>query len=222
MRRFEEWRANPTAAQFQTAVAPASYSRPQPLVARPGTQSRGANTPTSSSTPSSSRSRASVPPRSRTPSPYRQGSYEEDRAWREREDAMLRDETRRREEASFVDEMRFDQLRLTHEDDTRRHREREEEGRRRITEQRRQEQDGILRRQQEADYAAQSARLGQPTGQNQSVTIPQAAPISTSLSAPAVQYPSASGPPAAALASSGPITKYLQMPLESPTRYVKN
>jgi STAM-binding protein len=120
---------------------------------------------------------------------------------------MLRDETRRREEASSIDEIRFDQLRLTDEDG--RHQEREQDGQRRITEQRQQERDGILRRQQEAEYAAQSARLGQPAGQNQSVTMPQAA------------VPSIPGPRNLAPAtSSGPIARHLQMPLESPTRYV--
>ena len=122
---------------------------------------------------------------------------------------MLRDETRRSEEASSIDEIRFDQLRLTDEDGARRHREREQEGQRRITEQRQRERDGILRRQQEAEYAAQSARLGQPAGQNQSVTMPQAA------------MPSIPGPRNLAPAvSSGPIAQHLQMPLESPTRYV--
>jgi len=112
------------AVQFQTAVAPASYSRPQPFVVRQSTQSRSTNTSSFSSTPSSSRSHASVQPRSCTPSPYRQGPYEDDRARREREDTMLRDGTRRREEASFVDELCFDQLRLTHDIDTQRPHER--------------------------------------------------------------------------------------------------
>ncbi|KAH9974434.1 hypothetical protein BGW80DRAFT_1304054 [Lactifluus volemus] len=184
--RFDEWRTNPTAARFQTTLAPGSNPRQQPLVARPSIQSRGVDTPSSSSTPSS-----------RTPSPYRQRSREEDRARREREDAMLRDETRRRE-ASSIDDIRFDQLRLTDEDGARRHGEREQEGQRRITEQRQQERD-------EAEYAAQSARLGQPAGQNQSVTMPQEAVPSIPGLAPAT--------------SSGPIARHLQMPLESPTRH---
>ncbi|KAI0249307.1 hypothetical protein BJV78DRAFT_707502 [Lactifluus subvellereus] len=217
MRRYEGWRADPTSAQFQTPVAPAANPRPQPLVTRPSIQS-GMNSSSSSSTPSSSRSRGSIPPRSRTPSPYRQSPYEEDRAWRERQDAMLRDETRRRGEASFADGAHSEQLRLAREDDMRRHREREEEGRRQMAEQRRQEQDGILRRQREAEYAAQAARLGQPTGQNQRITIPQAGPVSASHSAPAFQYPSAPGPVTAAPATSGPVAR--QMPLQSPNRYV--
>jgi STAM-binding protein len=73
-----------------------------------------------------------------------------------------------------------------------------------MTEQSRQEQDGILRRQREAEHAAQAARLGQSAGQHQ-VVVP----------ASSVQYPAIAGP-----ASSGPITGYLQMPLESPTRCV--
>jgi hypothetical protein len=56
-------------------------------------------------------------------------------AWREREDTMLRDETRRQEETPFVDELRFDELHLTHEVDTQRPREREDKGHRQITEQ---------------------------------------------------------------------------------------
>jgi hypothetical protein len=107
------------------------------------------------------------------------------------------------------------------EDDTLRHREWEEEGRRRMTEQRRQEQDGILRRQSEATHAAQAARLGHPTGQNPSVTVAPAGPVSASFSAPmpSIQYPSISAP-ATASAQSGPIAAHLQMPLESPTRCV--
>ena len=220
MRRYEDWRADPTSAQFQAPMAPAANSRPQPLVARPSIQTlqtRGTNTPSSSSTPSSSQSRSSIPPRSRTPSPYRQSPYEEDKGWRERQDAMLRDETRRRGEAPFADGAHSEQLLQAREDDVRRHRERDEEGRRRMMEQRRQEQDGILRRQREAEYAAEAARLGPPTGRNQSV----AGPVSASHSAPAVQqYSSASGPVTAASASSGPAARYLQMPLESPNRYV--
>ena len=75
----------------------------------------------------------------------------------------------------------------------------EEEGWRRMTEQRRQEEDGILWRHGEAEHAAQAARCGQSTYQNYGVTI---APVS-------VQYPNAS-----ALGSSGPVTGYLQMPIE--------
>ena len=75
----------------------------------------------------------------------------------------------------------------------------EEEGWRRMTEQRRQEEDGILWRHGEAEHAAQAARCRQSTYQNYGVTI---APVS-------VQYPNAS-----ALGSSGPVTGYLQMPIE--------
>ena len=128
------------------------------------------------------------------PSPYEQSPPEDDRARRERVDALLREEPRQREEVYPADGARAEQWHARGDDTGRRH----EEGRRQMTEQRRQEQDGILRRQREAEHAAQAARLGQPTGQNQGVTIT----------------------PTSASASSGPITGYLQMPLESPTRCV--
>jgi STAM-binding protein len=197
MTRYEQWRANPSSLQSQ---APVSNPAPQPLVAHRSINSHGTNTPSSSSTPSSSRSRASIPPRSRIPSPYDQSPPEDDRARRERVDALLREEPRRGEEVYPADGARAEQWHAR-EDDTRRRREWEEEGRRRTTDQRRQEQDGILRRQREAEHAAQSARLGQSTGQHQVVS--------------SVQYPAIAAP-----ASSGPITGYLQMPLESPTRCV--
>ncbi|KAH9955369.1 hypothetical protein BC827DRAFT_879728 [Russula dissimulans] len=217
MTRYEQWRANPSSVQqqFRSPQRPASNQAAQPLVAHRSIHSHGRNTPSSSSTPSSSRSRASIPPRSRTPSPYRRGSYEEDRVFREFEDMVLRDEPRQDEESYPADASRSDFH--AREDDNRRRREWEEEGQRRMTDQRRQEQDGILRRQREADLAAQAARAGQPTGQNQSVTT---APISASMSYPTpiqIQYPSVSGP---ASVSSGPITGQMQMPLESPTRCV--
>ena len=150
------------------------------------------------------------------PSPYDQSPPEDEKECRERVDAMVREEPRRSEEVYAADGARAEQWHA-HEDDTRRRREWEEEGRRRVTEQRRieqdgiirrqreAEQDGIVRRQREAEHAAHAVRLGPPTGQNQAVTIAPVAPPAS------VQYPSA---------SSGPITGYLQMPLESPTRCV--
>ncbi|KAH9000659.1 hypothetical protein EDB86DRAFT_534076 [Lactarius hatsudake] len=105
---------------------------------------------------------------------------------------IQRDDARRRE-ASSADGARSEQPRLAREDDVRRRREREEEERRRIAEQR---------------------RFGQSNGQNQSVTMPQPAV------APPVQYPPISGPVTSAPASTDPIANHLQMPLESPTRYV--
>ena len=152
-----------------------------------------------------------MPPRSRTPSPYRQSPTEEDRAWRERADAMLRDEARRRgEPPSSADGVRSEQSRLAREDDVRRRREHEEGERRRLAEQRQHEQNGILRRQQEAEIAAQAARFGQLSLQNQqNVTIPK----------PSVQYPSVPVPLTSAPAPTGQIANHLQMPLESPTRY---
>ena len=126
---------------------------------------------------------------------------------------MLREDPRQREDVYPADGARADQWHARG-DDTRQHREWEEEGRRRVAEQRRQEQDGILRRQREADHAAQAARLGQPTGQNQGVTGP-VMPVSSP-----VQYPSISASVNTTSATSGPNTGYLQMPLESPTRCV--
>jgi len=200
MTRYEQWRANPSSLQLQSQ-APVSNPTPQPLVAHRSINSHGTNTPSSSSTPSSSRSRASIPPRSRMPSPYDQSPPEDDRARRERVDTLLREEPRRRSEEVYpADGARAEQWHARGDDSSRR-REWEEEGQRRMTEQRRLEQDGILRRQREAEHAAQAARLGQSTGQNQAV-VP-------------VQYPGITAP-----ASSGPITGYLQMPLESPTRCV--
>jgi STAM-binding protein len=209
MTRYEQWRVDPSSVQPQPS---ASHPVP-PLVAHRSINSHGTNTPTSSSTPSSSRSRASIPLRSRTPSPYEQSPTEDDRARRERVDALLREDPRRREDVYTADGARADQWHAR-EDDTRRRREWEEEGRRRAAEQRRLENDGILRRQQEADHAAQAARLGQPTGQNQGVTGP-VMPVSSP-----VQYPSISASVTTAPAPSGPMTAYLQMPLESPTRCV--
>ena len=206
MKRYEQWRANPSSVQVQSQLPPAPNSNPQPLAPRRSIQSHGTDTPSSSSTRSSSRSRRSVPPRSRTPSPYDQTSHEEDMM-------ILRDAPRRREETYPADGAQM----YAREDDTRRRREWEEEGRRRMTDQRRQEQDGILRRQQEADHAAQAARLGHPTGQNPSVNV--AASASFSAPVPSIQYPSVSAP-ATVSATSGPIAAHLQMPLESPTRCV--
>jgi STAM-binding protein len=208
MTRYEQWRASPSFVQPQ---APAPYPPLQPLVAHRSLNTHGTNTPTSSSTPSSSRSHGSIPLRSRTPSPYEQSPTEDGRARHERVDALLREDPRRREDVYSVDGARADQWHAR-EDDTRR-REWEEEGRRRVAEQRRVEQDGILHRQREAEHAAQAARLGQPTGQSQSVTGP-VMPVSSP-----VQYPSIS---ASAMTASGPgpMTAYLQMPLESPTRCV--
>ena len=127
--------------------------------------------------------------------------------------AVLRDARRRRDDSYSGDGAQM----YAREDDTRRRRESEEV----ITEQRRQEQDGILRRQQDAEHAAQAARLGHRTGQNLSVTTAPAVPVSASFSAPvpSTQYPSISAP-ATASASTGPIATDLQMPLESPTRCV--
>ena len=210
MTRYEQWRANPSSVQLQ---ATASHPVPHPSVAYRSINSHGTNTPTSSSTPSSSRSRASISLRSRTPSPYEQSPTEDDRARRERVDALLREDPRQREDIYPADGARADQWHARG-DDTHQRREWEEEGRRRVGEQRRLEQDGIIRRQREADHAAQAARLGQPTGQNQGVTGP-VMPISSP-----VQYPSISASVTTAPAPSGPITGYLQMPLESPTRCV--
>ncbi len=201
MTRYEQWRANPSSIPPQV---PASHPVPQPLVAHRSINSHGTNTPTSSSTPSSSRSHASISIRSSEPSPYEQSPTEDDRARRERVDALLREDPRRHEEVYPVDGAR--------EDDPRRRREWEEEGRHRLAEQRRLEQDGILRRQRESEYAAQAARVGQPTGQNQGVTAP-VMPVYSS-----VQYPSTSATTASA--PSGPITGHLQMPLESQMRCV--
>ena len=210
MRRYEQWRANPSSVQVQSQFPPASNSNPQPLALRRGIHSHGTNTPTSSSTRSSSRSRRSIAPRSRTPSPYDQSPHEEDIV-------VLRDAPRRRDDSYSGDGAQM----YAREDDTRRRREWEEEGRRRMTEQRHQEQDGILRRQEEAEHAVQAARLGRPTGQNLSVTVAPAVPVSASFSAPvqSIQYPSIPAP-ATASASSGPVAARLQMPLESPTRCV--
>ncbi|KAI0264044.1 hypothetical protein BGY98DRAFT_1044115 [Russula aff. rugulosa BPL654] len=198
MTRYEQWRVNPSSVPPQ---APASHPVLQPLVAHRSINSHGTNTPTSSSTPSSSRSRASISLRSRTPSPAR----------RERVDALLREDPRRREDVYPADGARADQWHARGDDARQRH-EWEEEGRRRVAEQRRLEQEGILRRQREAEHAAQAARFGQPNGQNQGVTGP-VMPVSSP-----VQYPSISASVTTASAPSGPITGYLQMPLESPTR----
>jgi len=206
MRRYEQWRANPSSVQVQSQLPPASNSNPQPSAPRRSIHSHGTNTPSSSSTRSSSRSRRSIPPRSRTPSPYDQSPHEEDMV-------VLRDAPHRRDETYSAEGAQM----YAREDDTRRRREWEEEGRRRMTEQRRQEQDGIVRRQREADHVAQAARLGHPTGQNPSVTVPVSASFSAPV--PSIQYPSISAP-ATASASSGPIAEHLQMPLESPTRCV--
>ena len=162
MTRYVQWRENPSSAQPQT---PASYPVTQPLVAHRSTNLHGTHTPTSSSIPSSSPSHAYIPFRSRTPSPYDQSPTEDDRARRERVDALVREDPRRRAPSL---------------------RGREEEGRRRAEEQHRQEVDGILRRQREAEHAAQAARLGQPTGQNQRVTasVMPVSPAEYSLKSP--------------------------------------
>ncbi len=121
MTRYEQWRANPSSIPPQV---PASHPVPQPLVAHRSINSHGTNTPTSSSTPSSSRSHASISIRSSEPSPYEQSPTEDDRARRERVDALLREDPRRHEEVYPVDGAR--------EDDPRRRREWEEEARIRI------------------------------------------------------------------------------------------
>ena len=191
MNRYEQWRANPSSVQPQ---APVSRPAPQPLVRHRSINSHGTNTPTSASTPSSSRSRASTPSRSRLPSPYYQSPHEDERVRRERVDSLVREEPRWSEEVYAADGARAEQWHA-HGDDTRWRLEWEEEGRCRMAVQLRIEQDAIIRRQREADHAAQAMRLGQSTGQNQAVTIAPVAPSSS------VQYPS-------------------QMPLESPIRFV--
>ena len=208
--RYGQWRENSASAQFQSAPALVSNFLPQQLVARRGVQSLDASTPLPSSTPSGSHSRAPMP-RSRTPSPYRQSPTEDDKAWRERADAIPRDEARRRGETS-VGGVRPEQSRLAREDDARRRREREEEREKHwLAEQSRHEQIGILRRQQEAEFAAPAARFGQPSGQNQIVAlIPQMS----------VQYPSVPGSVTSDPAPTGKTASHLQMPLESLTRYV--
>ncbi|KAI0265418.1 hypothetical protein BC834DRAFT_879357 [Gloeopeniophorella convolvens] len=224
MTRYEQWRSN-SSSESQPSPAQPANPPPQPLSSQRSIRSPGTSTPSSISTPSSSRSRVSMAPRSRTPSPYRQGSRDDERAWREREEAMQREEARRREEASAADRARSEQAHLSREDEARRRRDYEEDGRRRLAlDQRRQEQDGILRRQKEAEYAAQAARYGQTAGQTQVIMMPQ--PTPASLSAPSVnQYASV---PASGPAPSAPVTPGLAagpgyllptgMPLESPTR----
>jgi len=216
MKRYEQWRANPSSEQqqFKPLQRPAPNQAVQPLVAHRSIHSHGRSTPSTSSTPSSSQSHASISPRSRTPSPYRRSSHEEDRVFREFGDMTLRDEPYRVEDSHSADAVRSDFQAGV--DDHRRRREWEEDGWRWMTEQRRQAQDGILRRQQESDLAAHAARVGQPTGQNQSVTV---APIPAPVSYP-IQYPSVSGPGPSVSVPSGPIASQLQMPIESPTRYV--
>jgi hypothetical protein len=136
-----------------------------------------------SSTPSSLRHCA--------PLPYEQSPTEDDRARRERLDALLREDPRRREDVYPADGAREEHTRLR--------RMREEAMRRWVEMQRLRQQDSILSLQREADYAAQ-------VGQNQGVTD-QEMPVSSS-----VQYPSFS---ASAWDPFGPIA-----PLESPTRCV--
>ena len=112
MKRYEQWRANPSSVQVQSQLPPAPNSNPQPLAPRRSIQSHGTNTPSSSSTCSSSRSRRSVPPRSHTPSPYDQTSHEEDMV-------ILRDAPRRRDETYPADGAQM----YAREDDMRRRRE---------------------------------------------------------------------------------------------------
>jgi hypothetical protein len=134
---------------------------------------------------------------------YEQSPTEDNRARRERLDALLRYDPLRDKDVYPADGAREDRTRLR--------RRREEEVRRWVAEQRRPEQDGILRLQREAEYAVQAARLRQPTGQNQGVT----GPIMPDSS---LQYPSISASAITAWDPYGPITAYL--PLESPTRCV--
>jgi hypothetical protein len=161
MTRHEQWRANP----FSVRPHPV----PQPLVAHRSINSDGTNAPTSPSTPSSSRSHPSIPRRSDTPSPYEQSPSDDDRA--EHVDTLLREEVHPAH-GTCTDQWN------ARESDTLRCR---------VAEQHRQEVDGILRRQREAEHAAQAARLGQPTGQNQGV-IASVTPVSS------VQYPSLESP----------------------------
>ncbi|KAI0062561.1 hypothetical protein BV25DRAFT_1885276 [Artomyces pyxidatus] len=216
---YDDWHASASAS----AASPDNSPLPPSRGSRISAYSPGSSTPVSSmSTPSSSQSRASFSQRkSRTPSPYRQSTQADTPARRVRDDALRREEEWRREaeqqarhgstrpegaeEARQIEWARAEQMRIEREqtsrDDPRRQqdemRRREEEVRRRVEERRRQEQDGIVRRQQEANAAADAAR--------QSVTVP------------APQTPSTIAMPTATF-SRGASAGFLQMPLESPTR----
>lgn len=205
--------------------------------------SPGAITPVSStsptSTPSSYRSRTSGSAhghRARTPSPL-QNSMDVEAARRAREDAMARDESRRREEdrtrygparlegsasMSQQDWARAEQMRKDREravaasreqEVARRQQEemrkQEEELRRRVEEKRRQEQEGIARRQQESDAAARAARQGTASNSTGGGTRLAMPQPAASLAMP--QPASSSSPISAPL---------LQLPLESPSRCV--
>lgn len=211
---------------------------PQALSSRAGNSPASIISASSASTPSSSESfsRSSLVNgrRTRTPSPYRQGSQEDDYSRRTREDAMQRDEDRRRDaERSRYGPTRSDsdgarqgewaqaeQMRIDHErsreqeaqrqqDDMRR---REEEIRQRLADRRRQEHDSIARRQQESEAAAQAVR------QTPGVYMPQP---SSSLAMPAAGYAASSTSGMSYGYRSGSNTlnaPVLQMPLESPTK----
>lgn len=225
-----------------------SFRQPTPLTTQlqpprsSDGNSPGAITPISStsstSTPSSHRSRTSGSAhghRARTPSPLR-NSMDIEAARRAREDAMARDESRRREEDrsrygparlegstsmtqqdwARAEQMRKDRERAVaasrEQEVVRRQQEemrkQEEEMRRRVEEKRRQEQDGIARRQQESDAAARAARQGTPSNSTGGGTrLAMPQPAATL----AMPQPASSSPISAPL---------LQMPLESPSRCV--
>ena len=101
------------------------------------------------------------------PLPYEQSSTDDDRARRERLrrlNVLLREDPGHREDVYLADSARENHTHLRDR--------REQEVRLWVAGQRQLEQDGILPRQREADYAAQAAVFGQPTGQNQGVTGP--------------------------------------------------
>ena len=162
IKRYEQSRATSNTSSVQPQ-APASDPVLQPLITHRSINSHGLNAPTSPSTPSSSRSHAFIPLLSPTTSSYEQSPSDDDRT--EHVDTLLREEPRQREEVYPAHDTLWS----------------------RVAEQHRLEVDGILRRRREAEHAAQSMRLGQPTGQDQGART-SVMPVSH------VQYPSLVSP----------------------------
>ncbi|KAI0045627.1 hypothetical protein FA95DRAFT_1560979 [Auriscalpium vulgare] len=206
---YEDWQARQPSSSAASPNPASQVSTPASVAARRMAQS-GSSTPASSASPSSSQNRASFAQHSRTPSPYHQNSQGDD-ARRVRDEAMRRDEDRRRDaergryasplEESRQDWTRAEQARMERErgsqDDPSRRQ--QDEGRRRVDDRRRREQEGILRRQAEADAAADAAR--QPS----------------TYAMPALAMPTANVA-TAPMSRAGLNAGVIPMPLESPTR----
>jgi len=231
--RFDHWQEGQSSTSASDTQSAALTPTTQEIVSRVAAHdlSPSSSAPISpASTPSSYRSRSYG--HSRTPpSPFGRSMQDDEAARQAREEAIRRDQDRRREdersryaavrgntEPSISHEEDWamaERMRLSREQETRRQqdemRKREEEIRRRKEDVRKQEQDGIARRQHEAEVAYRAAR-----GVSD-IAMPQ--PSSSTVMTGAT-FPSSTYGPQTDVLRAGQSNGILQLPLESPTRCV--